>query len=215
MQVDPGIDQDGSVERPENVSSAGSKLRELLGNSKSDAFEGANEAEKSRVDPKSARGWSAHRRAAFERAIAARKARTEKNDGILEVKPQIDEKPSPPADPGRINHWAEVIYVAHQTFASFVKIEELKLSQEEAKQVSAAAANVARHYANFIISEKTADILNLGMISLWIYGPRIRAIKARANAVKKQKAAMSGNGGVHMAERPPEVVTQEELDNAV
>jgi hypothetical protein len=47
----------------------------------------------------------------FERTLAARRAASAgaETESLLEVKPQPEEKPAPPADPKRVDHWAEVI----------------------------------------------------------------------------------------------------------
>lgn len=75
--------------------------------------------------------------------------------------------------------------------AAFLKVEELELSEPEAKQLGEAVARVNALYGNYMIPEKTAAWINLTMAAGSIYGPRMMAHKLR---VKKEKA--SGKGPV-------------------
>lgn len=70
--------------------------------------------------------------------------------------------------------------------AGISKCPELDLDAEEAKQVAAAYANVARHY-NFYVNEKAADWYNLLTVAGAVFGSKIIAIRMR----KKQEAKLT------------------------
>lgn len=65
-------------------------------------------------------------------------------------------------------------------------VEEMVLSPPEAEQLSQAIANVARHYPNFIASQKTMDIITLAACGGMIYLPRF---KLAADRIKRKKSA--------------------------
>lgn len=65
-------------------------------------------------------------------------------------------------------------------------VEEMVLSPQEAEQLSQAIANVARHYPNFIASQKTMDIITLAACAGMIYLPRL---KLASDRIKVRKAA--------------------------
>lgn len=65
-------------------------------------------------------------------------------------------------------------------------VEEMVLSPQEAEQLSQAIANVARHYPNFIASQKTMDIITLAACAGMIYLPRL---KLASDRIKTRKTA--------------------------
>lgn len=65
-------------------------------------------------------------------------------------------------------------------------VEEMAISQPEAEQLGQAIANVARHYPNFIASQKTMDIITLAACAGMIYLPRL---KLASDRIKVRKAA--------------------------
>lgn len=65
-------------------------------------------------------------------------------------------------------------------------VEEMAISQPEAEQLGQAIANVARHYPNFVASQKTMDIITLAACAGMIYLPRL---KLASDRIKARKAA--------------------------
>jgi hypothetical protein len=63
-------------------------------------------------------------------------------------------------------------------------IPEMQLGKDEARELGTATANVARHYQWGAMAEKTKDWLLLAGSLGMIYGPRVKAIKARVVARK-------------------------------
>lgn len=70
--------------------------------------------------------------------------------------------------------------------AGIAKTPELELDDDEAKQVAAAYANVARHY-NWVPNEKAADWYNLVTVCGAVFGSKIVGYQMRKNAERKQR----------------------------
>lgn len=66
------------------------------------------------------------------------------------------------------------------------KIDELKLSQDEAKQLAAAVAEVNSHY-NVMIDPKVMAWVGLSTTCVSIYAPRLAAYKFRVAAEEKKR----------------------------
>jgi hypothetical protein len=82
-----------------------------------------------------------------------------------------------------------MLYTVHMMLAGMTKTQELMLSQDEAKSLSVASANVARHYdvgASQVMLDWTALAMCIGAI----YGPRIIAIRIN-NAVRRPQKPKS------------------------
>lgn len=101
--------------------------------------------------------------------------------------------------------------------AKVSKIPELELDEAEAKKLSDATANLAKHY-NIAVSQKTLDWTNFVTALSGVYGPRIFVIASRKRAEKmdpnsKQETARSQpaspepSTGRSPYELPPELRT--------
>jgi hypothetical protein len=88
----------------------------------------------------------------------------------------------------------------HVGLASFTKIEELAITQEEGETFMTAAQNVARHYS-IETTQKTMDWIALCGCLTAMYGPRaiVVSIKMRnkRNATAHSKSAQHQTGNVN------------------
>lgn len=75
----------------------------------------------------------------------------------------------------------------HAMLAALTSIKEMELDKDEAKALSSAAANVARHY-DVSASQKSLDWANLVMVAGSLYGSRIFAYRLRRSTERKTKA---------------------------
>lgn len=72
--------------------------------------------------------------------------------------------------------------------AGATKIEELKLSPEESKQLAAAVAEVNAHY-NIAVDPKVMAWVGLTTTCVSIYAPRVASYKIRASFEEKKRKA--------------------------
>lgn len=95
----------------------------------------------------------------------------------------------------------------HMMAAKFTHIDELELSDEEAKRLAEAMARVAALY-DVRASEKTLAWMNLAGCVGSIYGTRAFAYSLRKNSEGKKKPAPApvipfANGAAFTAQQPP------------
>lgn len=100
---------------------------------------------------------------------------------------QSEEKPpslvKPPSKPVDIDGLTLALQNTCAILSGVAKCPELELDSDEAKQVAAAYANVARHY-NFSVNEKAADWYNLMTVCGAVFGSKIIAIRMRKKSEK-------------------------------
>lgn len=82
---------------------------------------------------------------------------------------------------------SSLLYSLHLMGSALLKTPELELTVEESEKLGKAVARVNAEYGNIILDPKTAALLNLGIVGVTIYGPRI--ITVRNNKKKKKEAA--------------------------
>ena len=185
--IDPGGDQEGApvvIQSEYDGSPTGRPIRELLGAAKRDAASPASKKRgpyKKRVNPTSRQRAPGGR---FTRAAPDTEAEGE-IEPILEVgEPVPPPPPAAPAAPETIKQLCDLLYVGHMMAAAQFGIPEVQLGKDEARELGTATANVARHYQWGAMAEKTKDWLLLAGSLGMIYGPRVKAIKARVVARK-------------------------------
>src|SRR4029077_18805622 len=81
-----------------------------------------------------------------------------------------------------------LLFSAHLMLAALVKIPELKIDESEAKIMADAVARVNKEFGVQIMSPKTAALVNLGMATVTVYGPRVVAVVNNAKMKKKGTA---------------------------
>lgn len=74
----------------------------------------------------------------------------------------------------------------HMMVAAATKIDEIRLSPEESKQLAAALAEVNSHY-NVVMDPKVIAWVGLTTTAASIYGPRIAAYKIRSTMETKRR----------------------------
>jgi len=199
-------------------------IRELLGEHERNVASGASQIEGA-VNPAS--GWSNERRESFarKRRETAERKRAEKGLGpgtyrtketILEVKGEPEpEKQAPPPTQKDIEGWAGMIYLSHALFAPMINLPEFRLDKTEAQELSVASMNVMRHYGTAILSEKTQDMIKLGMVMSAIYIPKMARVNTRKREAKAKKTqtppGMNAAGGFERKEVAVE--EQPEMEN--
>lgn len=82
----------------------------------------------------------------------------------------------------------QILYSIHMMMAGATKIEELKLSPEEAKQLANAVAEVNSHY-NVAIDPKVMAWVGLTTTCVSIYAPRVASYKIRSSFEEKKRKA--------------------------
>lgn len=82
----------------------------------------------------------------------------------------------------------QILYSIHMMMAGATKIEELKLSPEEAKQLANAVAEVNSHY-NVAIDPKVMAWVGLTTTCVSIYAPRMASYKIRSSFEEKKRKA--------------------------
>ena len=224
MQTPDGSDRpedqgNPQIISPGDVGSGQSRpIGELLGKAKRKVARPSGKGERT-VDPR--RAWSDERRAAASakqrETWAARKATSSTADGsdtpeaILEVKPEpAEQKPAPPINPKDAAQLGELCYIGHMFFAKSFRIYELQLTHDEARDLTIASMNVARHYDVGKMTEKMKDWLILFGVGSMTYGPKLQAAKIRVAGARKAKMApepgLNEAGGYTPAQDP---MTQE------
>lgn len=84
----------------------------------------------------------------------------------------------------------------HGMGAMMLKIPELALSEQESAMMAAGIANVAKHYPDTIVSEKTLAWSNLAMVMIGVYGTRTIAIANNRKRERKAKQNPVSNANV-------------------
>ena len=79
----------------------------------------------------------------------------------------------------------QVLYSTHLMLSTLMKIEELKLEQGEAKELSDAIVRVNDLYGGLVIPEKVLAWINLGIVGIKVYGTRITAHTIRTGKKKQ------------------------------
>lgn len=74
----------------------------------------------------------------------------------------------------------------HMMVAAATKIDEIRLSPDESKQLAAALAEVNSHY-NVVMDPKVIAWVGLTTTAASIYGPRIAAYKIRTTMENKRR----------------------------
>jgi hypothetical protein len=90
----------------------------------------------------------------------------------------------------------KILFNIHQMGASFLKIEELAIDKDEAKNLASAVNQVKELYDIPMLDEKTEAWVNLAMPCGFIYGPRIVAHRMNANRKKQESAKRASVTGV-------------------
>lgn len=80
-----------------------------------------------------------------------------------------------------------VLYSTHLMLAAMLKIEELKIEQTEAKELSDAIVRVNELYGGIVIPEKALAWINLGIVGMKVYGPRFAAHSLNRSKKKNDK----------------------------
>jgi hypothetical protein len=81
---------------------------------------------------------------------------------------------------------ADILYSVHEIGATFLKIEELELSEDEASALGAGIVRVTEQYDVPLPDAKTMAWINLAKVMGKIYAPRIGAMKIRKRREKQQ-----------------------------
>lgn len=91
-----------------------------------------------------------------------------------------------------------LLFSTHFMLGAILKSPEIVLSEDEAKKMAEASANVMKHY-DVRASAKVVDWTNLIICLGMIYGPRAVAYAARVKKEKAEKAAAQPDmfGNVH------------------
>lgn len=82
-----------------------------------------------------------------------------------------------------------LLYSIHLILSKSLKVEELELDEEEAKQLGAALARVQKEFGVGIIPPKVAALINLAVVGGGIYVPRVIAITNNAKRQRDEKKA--------------------------
>lgn len=86
-----------------------------------------------------------------------------------------------------------LLFTIHFFLSKALKIDELKLDEEESKQLGAALARVQKEFGVAVIPPKVAAMINLATVAGFIYVPRVVAIGQN----KKNKRAETVSGKVN------------------
>lgn len=84
----------------------------------------------------------------------------------------------------------DILYSGHEILAKISKMDELELSEDEAKQLGAGIVRVTEQYDVPLPSEKAMAWFNLAKVCASVYGPRIAAINLRKNNEKKKSPVL-------------------------
>lgn len=82
----------------------------------------------------------------------------------------------------------DILYSVHEIAATFLKIEELELSEEESKALGEGIVRVTEQYDIPLPDAKTMAWINLAKVLGKVYAPRIGAMKIRKAREKGKKA---------------------------
>jgi hypothetical protein len=199
-------DNDGEVETIEQR-----PLGELLRTAKSDASRQASENGKIRTR----QVWSADRRRRHAegtaRAAAAKRAAKTGESGteetILEVKSDVPPEKPKSVSKDDVSRFAEALILMHVFVAGAIKTDKVIISRVKAENLSSALQNVGRWYgATTIISERSWDWINLGIVSMGTYGPMWAEVRAEILARKAKPVqpppGINPAGGFERAPQP-------------
>lgn len=79
-----------------------------------------------------------------------------------------------------------LLFSGHMMMASFIKVPELMLSEDEANKLGDAVNRVAALYDLPIFNEKTQAWIHLGFVAAGVYGPRAVAYHANHKPKKRE-----------------------------
>ena len=82
----------------------------------------------------------------------------------------------------------QVLYSTHLMLSALLKIDELKIEREEAKELSDAVVRVNDLYGGIVIPVKALAWINLGIVGVKVYGPRVAAHTIRTGKKKQTKS---------------------------
>ena len=75
--------------------------------------------------------------------------------------------------------------------AMLTKQKALEMDDDEAKKLAEALARVQREFGVTVMSPKVAALVNLGMVGLGVYGPRVVTMANEAAKKKKGKQGVT------------------------
>ena len=87
----------------------------------------------------------------------------------------------------------QVLYSTHLMLSALTKIEELKIEKEEAKELSDAVVRVNDLYGGLVIPEKALAWINLGIVGVKVYGPRVAAHTIKTGKKKQNQTQQTVN----------------------
>lgn len=87
----------------------------------------------------------------------------------------------------------KILFSVHLALSAATKVPELRLDQDEARELAKAAANVQSHYEASIVDPKTMAWIQLGMVAASVYGPRVMSYSLRTKAEKDEKRKQRSN----------------------
>lgn len=82
---------------------------------------------------------------------------------------------------------ASLLYSVHLIGASFLKVPQLELSEDEAAKLGKAVSRVSELYDMPLMDEKTQAFVNLAMVGASIYGPRFMSYRLDAQTKARKK----------------------------
>lgn len=108
-------------------------------------------------------------------------------EGDAKAEPRKRRSRSPGAKPVNFDvKGVEALLMSiHYSLSALTGVQELQLDATEAKNLSSAIGNVARHYDMPELPQQMIDWANLAIVAAVVYGPRVVAVRARASAQKK------------------------------
>lgn len=87
----------------------------------------------------------------------------------------------------------DILYSVHEIAATFLKVEELELSEDEAAALGAGIVRVTEQYDIPLPDAKTMAWINLAKVMGKVYAPRIGAMKIRKARAKANKQPVDFN----------------------
>jgi hypothetical protein len=84
-----------------------------------------------------------------------------------------------------------ILLSVHFMLAKLTSISELELDEDEAAKLGSAVARVNKEFGVQIMSPKTAALVNLGMVGMGVYGPRVVAVMNNAKKKKEPRPMTS------------------------
>jgi hypothetical protein len=96
-----------------------------------------------------------------------------------------------------------LLYSIHLMGAALLNVPELRLDEDEAKQLAGAMARVQKEFGVAVISPKAAALINMGVVGATIYGPRIVAM---VNDASKKKTPPEHRGHTVIDQKPQPIM---------